>query len=203
MMFKINIYLKFALIAVFLGGGIVLAVLFGFWYAFPLLLIGLGLVASYLLLGTIQSAADFMQRQDFINTEKRLALTLSPRLLYVSNRAYYYMMKGGIAQFKKQPDEAEMWLKKAESIKLPTDNEKAMVQLQLANLAAQRQKWNQAKLHFRNAKQAKVTEDAIKMQLREFEKVLSNRGQMKQANLGGKRGQAMRPGGKRRRPKMR
>ncbi|MCB0641001.1 MAG: hypothetical protein KDC44_05150 [Phaeodactylibacter sp.] len=202
-MFTINIYLKLALIAVFLGGGIALAILFGFWYAFPLLLVGLVLLLSYLLLGTIQSAATFMQQADFINTEKRLGLTLSPKLLYASNRAYYYMMKGGIAQFKKQPDEAEMWLKKAESVKVPTDNEKAMIQLQLANLAAQRQKWNQAKLHFRNAKQGKVTEEAIKEQLRQFEKVLSNRGQVQQANMGSKRGQGMRPGGKRRRPKMR
>lgn len=201
-MFTINIYLKFALIALFLGGGVVLAFLFGFWYAFPLLLIGLLLLVSYLMLGTVQSAAAFMQTSDFINTEKRLNLTLTPKLLYSTNRAYYFMMKGSIAQFNRNNEEAEMWLKKAENIKVPTENEKAMIQLQLANLAAQKQKWNQAKIHFRNAKQMKVTEETIKDQLRQFEKVLNNRGQMKAAGMAGKGGQAIRPGGKRRRPRM-
>ena len=59
-MFTINIYLKLALIVVFLIGGTALAFTINFWYAFPLILIGLGLFVSYLLLGTVQSAAELM-----------------------------------------------------------------------------------------------------------------------------------------------
>jgi tetratricopeptide (TPR) repeat protein len=202
-MFTINIYLRFALIGLLLIGGTILAFFTGFWYAFPILLIGLGLVISYILLGTIQSAAKFMQDSDFDNVEKRLKLTLKPNWLYSTNRAYFYMMQGSLAQFKRQPEEAEKWFHKAESVKLPTDNEKAMIQLQLANLAAQKEKWNQARVHFRNAKQLKITDENLKDQLRQFEKALSNRGQIKAARQGGRGGAAMRPGGKRRRPKMR
>lgn len=201
-MFSINIYLRFALIAVFLGGGIVLSFIINFWYALPLILIGLTLLAGYLLLGTVQSAALLMQSMDFHKVERRLALTLSPKLLYSANRAYYYILKGTIAQQRNSLDEAEMWLKKAEALKLPTDNEKAMVQLQLANLAAAKDKWTQAKAIFHKVKDYKVTDANLKEQIKQFEKALGQQGQVKAARMMGKQGQmgGFRPGGKRRRP---
>src|SRR5690625_1789441 len=90
-MFTINIYLRLALIVATLGGAIILTSLYGFWYAFPFYLIGIILLVGYILFGTIQSAAQKMQLMDIAGTEKRLNLTLSPRLLYSANRAYYYM----------------------------------------------------------------------------------------------------------------
>ncbi len=201
-MFTINIYLKFALIAVFVIGGIILAILFGFWYSFPLLLIGVLLIVSYILLGTVQSASEIMQKMDLEKAERRLGLTLSPKLLYSANRAYYYMLKGTIALNQKRTDEGEMWLKKAQSIKIPTENEGAMIELQLANINAMRNKWKQAQIHYRNAKQMKITDNNVKEQMKQFEKALSNRGQMKAASRMGKGGM-MQQGGKRRRPKMR
>ena len=163
---------------------------------------GIVLLLSYIFLGTVQSAAALMQHSDFDGSEKRLNLTLSPRLLYATNRAYYYMIKGSIALARKNVEEGEMWLRKAEEVEVPTDNEKAMLQLQLANIAASKNKWKQAEQHFRNAKKCKITEPSVKEQMKEFEKAFSNRGQMKHAQMGGKGG-AIRPGGKRRRPKMR
>ena len=200
-MFTINIYLRFALIALFLGGGIALAFLYGFWYSFPLLLIGLILFIGYVLFGTVQSAAEFMQSADFEKSEQRLNLTLNPKWLYSTNRAYYYMIKGSIAMARKDIDESEKWLRKAKEIDVPTDNERAMLELQMANIMASRNKWKQAKLHFRNAKKLDVTEPTIKEQLNQFEKALTNRGQMKAA---GRMGQGLQQrSGKRRRPKMR
>lgn len=200
-MFQINIYLRFALIALFLGGGIALSFVVSFWYALPLILVGLTLLAGYLLLGTVQSAAMLMQSMDFDSVEKRLALTIWPRLLYSANRAYYFILKGTLAQNRNDAEGAEMWLKKAESIKLPSDNERAMVQLQLANLAASKDKWTQAKAIFQKVKDYKVTEPALKEQIKQFEKALSQQGQVKAARMMGKQGQGgFRPGGKRRRP---
>ena len=202
-MFTINIYLRFALIALSLIGGTVLAIFFGFWYAFPVLLTGLVLLVGYLLLGTVQSAAVFMQQQDFEAVEKRLNLTLTDRLLYSTNRAYYYMMKGSVAQFRQNMDEAEMWLEKASSIDVPTDNEKAMIELQLANIAASKNKMNQAKMHMRNLKGLNINDAAVKEQIKQFEKAMKQSGQAKLMGQGGAKGGQMRPGGKRRRPKMR
>lgn len=203
-MFTINIYLKLALIAIFLIGGVFLTIFEGFIYSWPLLLIGILLLISYLLLGTVATAANLVQSMDFEAAEKRLNLTLSPRLLYVTNRAFYYIMKGSIKMNQGDNNGAEDEFNKALNLKLPTDNEKAMVLLQLANINAVKNKWNAAKNYYNQAKKLKVSEGQIKEQMNQFEKALTNRGQMKAARSMGKKGQnMMRPGGKRRRPKMR
>lgn len=203
-MFTINIYLRFALVALTLIGGIILSFVdgFGFWYALPFILTGIILLAGYVLLGTVQSAAQLVQENRFDEAEKRLSLTFFPRFLYATNRAYYFMMKGTIAIARHDTEEGEMWLRKAQEVDVPTDNEKAMLELQLANIAASKGKWQQAQLHFRNAKKAKVTEASVKEQLQQFEKVLQNRGQMKAAQRMGARGGMQSGKSKRRRPRM-
>lgn len=205
-MFKINIYLKFALIALCLVGGVILTVMFGFWYAFIFLLLGLGLLASYFLLGTVQSAAEFIQLQDFVGAEKRLNLTFFPRLLYVTNRAIFYLLKGSIEMSKQNTKVAETYFNTALELELPSDNEKAMVILQLANINAQRNNWTGAKVQFAQVKKLKITEPMIKEQIDYFEKAINSRGQAGVARSMGKQGMQMMQqgmGGKRRRPKMR
>ena len=205
-MFTINIYLRFALIAVLLIGGTIMAIFLGFWYSFPFLLAGVGLLIGYFLLGTVQSAALFMQKTDYIGAEKRLDLTWKPNWLYVSNRAYYYIMKGTIAQGLGRNEEAEKFLKHAQTLELPTDNEKAAVKLQLAGAAAQKERWNQVKLYLKEIKTLSISEPALKDQVKQFEKAVKDRGQLKAARRMGqmpKGGMPMKPGGKRRRPKMR
>jgi len=201
-MFTINIYLKFAIIAACLIGGIVLAFTVSFWYALPVILIGLGFLASYILLGTVQSAATFMQTMEFEKAEERINLTWKPNFLYKTNRAYYYLTKGTIAMNTHRGTEAEEWFGKANNLELPSDNETAMVKLQLASINANRGNWRAAKNYGRELKALKVTEPQIKAQIDQFQKAMKNQGQMKAAQHGN-RGQVMRPGGKRRRPKMR
>lgn len=178
-MYSINIYLKFGIIAFCLVGGTVLAFVYGFWYAFPFLLIGIGFLASYILLGTVQSTAQFVQTQDFEAAEKRLAITANPKWLYKTNRAFYFIMKGTLAMQRKDNDEAEAWLHKAEALELPSDNETAMVALQLANLHANKGKWNSAKIYVQRLKKLKVSEPMLKEQIKQFEKAFTNRGQAK------------------------
>ena len=198
-MFSVNIYVKFAIIAVCLIGGIILSFTVSFWYALPFLLIGLGFLASYILLGTVQSAAQMMEKMDFVGCEKRLALTWKPNWLYVTNRAFYYIIKGTMALNLKRNDEAEEWFHKAKNLKLPSDNERVMVLLQLANINAGKGKWNQAKAYFVQAKKYKVTEPQMKEQMKQFEKAFNNRGQLKHARTG----RGMHMSKKRSRPRMR
>lgn len=205
-MLQINIYLRFGLMALSLIAGVVPMFIkgLGFWWGFPFLLVFLTLSIGYILLGTINSAAMLVQEGRLDEAEKRLALTLSPKWLYSANRAYYFMLKGTIAMSQKNMEEGELWLRKAQEVNLPTDNEKAMLELQLANIAASKGKWNQAQLHFRKLKEYKITETAIKDQVKQFEKALENRGQVKAAlRMGGQGGGMTMPGGKRKRPKMR
>jgi hypothetical protein len=205
-MYSINIYLRFALIGLTLAAGIVLAVLFGFWYAFPFFLGFLVLLIGYLLLGTVQSAALILQAGDLVAAEKRLNLTLTPRLLYVTTRAYYFLLKGSIAMAAKNVEEGEQWLRKAQALKLPSDNERAMIELQFASIHLNKSRWKQAEVHMRNIKNFKVTEPTLKEQIAQIEKVLQQQGQIKAANRMGavKGGQIpLKPGGKRRRPPIR
>ena len=206
-MFKINIFLKFGLITLFLGGGVLLALIYGLGYSWILIFIGIVLLASYFLLGTIQSAAEFIQLQDFDGAEKRLNLTFFPRLLYVTNRAIYYVLRGTIAMQRDQNDEAEKLFKKALNMNLPSDNEKSMVLLQMAGIHAKRNNWSGAKNYLNQVKKLDISEPMIKKQIEEFDQAIKSRGQMKVARSMGKEGMRMmkRGGysGKRRRPKMR
>ncbi len=198
-MFSINIYLRFAIIAGSLIAGVLLHSLFGFWYGFVFYLSFLFFLTGYLLLGTVQSAAMMMQAMNFEGASQRLRLTFFPRLLYAANRAYFFMLKGTIALNAKDNDAAETWLRKAEETGLASDNEKAMVVLQLANLNASRNRWQQATQQMKQLKELKVTEPAIKEQIRQLEKALNNRGMINPAN----RGMMGQMGGKRRRPPTR
>lgn len=176
-MFSINIYLRFALIALFLGGGIALWLTYYFWYGFPLILVGLILLIGYFLFGTIQSAAAIMQTGDMAAAEKRLALTWKPDWLFGPNKAMFYIIKGTMAFQQKDLDEGEKWFKKAEAIKMPSDNETAMVQVQLAALNASRRKWKQAEIHIKNIKKLKVTNPEIKTQVDQVSSMVKTKGQ--------------------------
>src|SRR6188472_3784110 len=121
-MFTISIKLKLAIIAIGIIGGIALMVTAGFWYGFPFLLIGIGFLVSYILLGTVQSAAQLLEKMQFVAAEDRLKWTLFPKLLYVTNRAFFYIMKGSIAANLNRHDEAEMHFETAKNLKLPSDN---------------------------------------------------------------------------------
>jgi disulfide bond formation protein DsbB len=200
-MFTINIYLRFALMGLFLIGGIAAIFAFGFWWALPLLLIGIALTVGYFLLGTVQSAAMMMQTGDMVAAEKRLDMTYFPQWLFKPNRAYFYMLKGTMAGNEKDYEKAEVYMTKAQSIGLPTDNEKAMVLMSLANFRIMKNNWPAAENYFRQLKELKVTEPMLKEQIGEFEKVIKQKGQATSAMRQGFRGYT--PGGKRPRPKMR
>ncbi len=203
-MFIIPPYIRFALIAACLLGGIGLWVGPGFWYGFPFLLAGIVLFVGYIFLGTVGPAAKLAQVQDMDGAEKMLNLTLKPEWLYSANRAFYYMMKGTIALSRKDLNQGEMWLKKAEAIDIPTPNERAMLHLQLAQIEANRKNFPAAKQYLKKAKDANVKVPQIKEQIEYLDTALKQSGQMKAAQRMGKQGhQMMNRGGKRRRPKSR
>lgn len=186
-----------------LVGGIVLSFVLGIGYTWIFIIIGLLFLASYLLLGTVQSASEMLQKMDFEGAENRLNLTYFPKLLYVTNRAFYYILKGSLAAQKKDNNAAELYFNQALALDLPSDNEKGMVLLQMSGIQAQKNNWTGAKNYFYQAKKLKITEPQLKEQFKQFETAIENRGQMKVAqSMGMKTGQMMMPGGKRRRPKM-
>ena len=200
-MFSINIYLRFALIALFLLGGVGAAFAWGFWWALPFILIGIILLIGYFLLGTVQSAAMMLQTSDFEGAERQLGLTYFPQWLYTTNRAYFYMLKGTIASNTKDYTTAEEHYLKAQKIGLPSDNEKAMVYMALANFRAMKNNWAAAEDLFRKIKGLKVSEPSLKEQIKQFEEAMKQKGQIKMMSRPGFREGV--GGGKRPRPKSR
>ncbi|NOT38187.1 MAG: hypothetical protein HOP11_12505 [Saprospiraceae bacterium] len=201
-MFTINIYLKFAIIIIGILGGVILWNFYGFWYSFPFLLIGIIMLISYLLLGTVQSASVLMQKMDYEGSLKRLNLTLNPKFLYVTNRAYYYIVKGSLEVQSGDKNNAEVWFNKALELKLPTDNERAMILMQMINMQINKNQWTQANNTYRELKKLKITTDIFKEQMDMLEQAFKQQGRVKMSGQMDQRSM-FRPGGKRRMPRMR
>lgn len=203
-MFIIPPYVRFALIAVGFLAGIGLWVAFGFWYGFFFLLAAVVLLVGYVLLGTVGPAAKLAQVQDMDGAERMLDLTLKPEWLYSANRAFYYMLRGSIALSRQDLSEGEKWLKQAESIDIPTPNERAMLHLQLAQIEASRKNFDAAKRYLKKAREANVKIPQIREQIDQLDTALKQSGQVKAAQRMGRQGhRMMQRGGKRRRPRNR
>jgi len=200
-MFLINIYLRIALMAGTIFGGIALWAAYGTWYGLPFILIGLILLIGYFIFGTVQSSAQMIQAQDFAGAEKRLNMTVKPNWLYGPIRSTYFILKSTFAQQKKDFVEAEKWLNLAHQQPMNSDDERAMVLIQLASIGANKQKWPAVQKYLKELESLKIKEPQIKEQVAEFQKAFKNRGLMRKA--GQMKGGFRQPGGKRRRPKMR
>lgn len=204
-MFTINIYLRFALIAIGILGGIGLWIGLGFWYGFPFLLVGIVLLAGYILLGTILSSNQLLGKQQLQAAQDRLQMTYFPKLLLTGYKGVYFMTHGALAMQKRDYNTAEGWLKKSLDAGLPSDNERGAAMLQLVMIAASRNNVKAAQSQFAELKKLNVTEQMLKEQIREVEKQMKQLNQamspgMMSSMMGAK---GFRPGGKRRTPKMR
>ena len=151
-MFTINIYLRFALIALGILGGIGLWAGFGFWYGFPLLLTGIILLAGYLMLGTILSTNQLVGQQRLDEAEARLKMTYFPKLLLVGYKGVYHMTHGAIAMQRRDFAAAENWLKQALNAGLPSDNERGAAMLQLVMVYAGKKNLKAAQTQFAELK---------------------------------------------------
>ncbi len=203
-MFTINIYLRFALIAAGILGGIGLWLAFGFWYGFPFMLVGLVLLAGYIMLGTILSSNQLLGAGQLQEAEDRLKMTYFPNMLLVGYKGVYYMTHGALAMQRRDFNTAEVWLKKSLDAGLPSNNEKGTAMLQLVMISANKNNPKAAQAQFAELKKLDITEPMLKEEIKKMDK------QMKQLNqamspsmmsmMGGK---GFRPGGKRRTPRMR
>jgi hypothetical protein len=205
-MFSINIYLRFALIAVGFIGGAILWSAYGFWYGFPFLFVAVLLLAGYLLLGTIMSTNTLLSQMRLEEAEARLKLTFFPRLLLMGYKGVYYMTQGAIAMQRKDWNESERLIKQALAAGLPTDNERGAAMLQLLMISAQRGNRNNLTNQLADIKKLNITDSTLREQIKEIEKQLKLAAQNPMnpstlAMMGGRNG--FRPGSKRPRPKAR
>lgn len=202
-MFVIPPYIRFALIAVCLVGGIAMCITLGIWYGIFFVLTGLILLAGYIFLGTIAPAAQAFQAQDIDKAEQLLNLTAKPEWLYGPNRGNYYILRGNIALSREDMVAAEEWIRKAEQMDLGA-TEGAMVYLQLCQFEYRRKNFAAAKKYLKKVKDAKIKIPQFTEQIAMMDQALKQSGQVKAAQRRGGGGQNMGGfGGKRRRPKAR
>jgi len=206
-MFTINIYLRFALIVVGLVAGAALWAAYGFWYGFPFVLIGIILLAGYLMLGTIVSTNTLLGQMRMDEAEKRLKMTYFPQLLLVGYKGVYHMTLASIAMQRKDWSTGETLLKKALAAGLPSDNERGAAMLQLMMISAQKGNHTGIPNQLAEIKKLNITEPNLKSQIKEVEQQLKMAKQNPMnpstlAMMGGRNG--FRPGSsKRPRPRVR
>ncbi len=205
-MFSINIYLRFALIALGLVGGTVLSSSYGFWYGFPFILIGLLLLLGYFLLGTIVSTNQLLGSMQVDEAEARLKMTYFPNMLLMGYRGVFYMTKATIDMQRKDWANAETNLKIALEKGLPTDNERGGAMMQLMMIGAQKGNLNNVPAQMAEIKKLNITDPSLKEQLKSIEQQLkmAKNNPMNPSTLammGGRNG--FRPGSKRPRPRVR
>ena len=171
-MFTINIYLRFALIAIGLIGGAILWSTNGFWYGFPFLLIGVILLIGYILLGTIVSTNILMGQMRIDEAEKRLKLTFFPRLLLMGYRGVFFMTQAAVTMQRKDWTTSETLLKKALAVGLPSENERGAAMLQLLMISAQKGNHSSLPSQMAEIKKLNITEPNLKSQIKEVEQQL-------------------------------
>lgn len=206
-MFTINIYLRFALIAIGFIGGIALWSSFGFWYGFPLLLVGIFMLAGYLMLGTIISSNMLLSQMQIAEAEQRLSLTFFPGILLMGYKGMFFMTKAAIAMQKKDMVNAEALIKKSLDLGLPSDNERGAAMLQLVAIQAQKGNRNSIAAQMADIKKLNITDPTLKSQIKEIEQQLkiAQNNPMNPSTLAmmGGRGGFRGGGGKRPRPRVR
>jgi tetratricopeptide (TPR) repeat protein len=108
--------------------------------AFSLVLI----VWGYFKNGTVYNAFQKLKKDDFEGAELALAKTPNPQYLKKSHKSYYHFTKGMIELNRDNFDLAYDELNSALSIGLRTDNDSALVYLNLASLELQRKRYKEA-----------------------------------------------------------
>lgn len=162
---------------------------FIFWLIFLVFLVG------YFLLGTISAASKKLNEGDIDSAERILGYTRFPKLLLKMNQAYFQLLKGMIALQKGDKTEGEELLNDAMAKGLPTDNDKAMVLLNLAYLNYEKRKFNIAKGQVRQIKELDTSDPTVQVKVAELEQALkvrpSGMQQMMHRGMGGRAKQRM------------
>ncbi len=184
--------LKWRLIATIASLVLALVLTFtaGFGYSFIFWLIFLVFVTGYFLLGTITSASEQLNFGNIDGAEKILGYTKFPKLLLKMNQAYFHLLSGMIALQRNETEKGEELLKLALETGLPTDNDKAMVLLNLAHVNYSKRKYPLAKAQLRQIKEMDVKEPSVVSKVAELEQALkmvpSGMQAMKYRGMGGR-----------------
>ncbi|MGB0863310.1 MAG: hypothetical protein ACPG19_09040 [Saprospiraceae bacterium] len=164
-------------------------IIWGFGWAFVFWLVFVVFVVGYFLLGTISAASERLNFGDLDGAERILGYTKFPKLLLKMNQAYFKLLQGMIAMQRKDSVKGEALLQEAYDIGLPTDNDRAMVLLNLAYSNHGKRKFQVAKGQLRQIKEMDITDITLLTKVAELEQALKvNPNGMQSMMYGGGRG---------------
>ncbi|MCB0561814.1 MAG: tetratricopeptide repeat protein [Lewinellaceae bacterium] len=165
-------YLRYALIALFWGLGMLLHVKLGLSQSWYLYLAGLLLLLSHILFGNVWMAFNSLKRGNPQQAEALLSQVWKPNWLLPRNRAYYFFTLGMLHLQHKKREQAKKYLQKAVSLGLRTPNDHALAQLNLAHIAYIQKDFAKARQALATAQSLQPTDLMIKDNLQKLEAAL-------------------------------
>jgi len=171
MMFYTRI--RFALIALFIGLGILLHLRTGLVNAWYLYAAGALLLLTYLLFGNVWTAFNLLKRGRPEQAQQVLNRIYFPELLAPRHRAYFHFTQGMIQLQHKEVDAAAGQLQQAADIGLSRPADKALLELNLAHIHYVRQQYSQARQHLDNAKSHPTSDLLIRDNIGKLERALT------------------------------
>jgi hypothetical protein len=174
---------------------LIVNIVWGFGWAFVFWLVFIVFLVGYFLLGTISAASERLNFGDLDGAERILGYTKFPKLLLKMNQAYFKLLQGMVAMQRKDTVKGEALLQEAYDIGLPTDNDRAMVLLNLAYSNHAKRKFQVAKGQVRQIKEMDITDVTLLTKVAELDQALkvNNSGMqsMMHRGMGGRSQQRM------------
>lgn len=165
--------IRFGLIFLFIGLGILLHLKTGLTNAWPLYVAALILLATHYLLGMVWIAFNLLKKGKVEQAEDLINQVKKPAWLIRRNRAYYFFTKGLINLQKKELKQGEENLQLALNTGLSNVNDLALVNLNLAHIYYLRKKFDKARNHLEEAKAQNSGDLLIKDNILKLEKAMA------------------------------
>lgn len=164
---------RYLLILLFMFIGVALHFRFGIanaWYCYAASIL---LYVTFYLFGTVGPAFGKLRRGKIAEAERLINMIRKPEFLLRRHRAYYHFTKGMIAMQKQQLPAGELHLKSALDMGLRSENDKALVSLNLAHLYFVQNKKEDSRVFLEKAKTFESNDLLIREKIEELERVLA------------------------------
>ena len=165
--------LRYALIFLFLGLGVLLHLQEGWYAAWYLYLAAILLGITFLLFGNVWSALKLLKRGKLEEANRLLNQTRFPGLLLRRNRAYYHFCKGMIDLQEKELDSGERQLLQADKLGLERPIDNALLNLNLAHIYYLKKLYGESRSYLEAARAQDADDLLIRENISKLEKALA------------------------------
>lgn len=166
---------RFLLILTFIILGVLLHVKQGISSAWYLYVAAAILLITHFIFGNVWSAFSMLKKGNMAQAETMIDEIKRPDLLLKGHRAYYHFIKGIISLQDKEFENGEQHLKSALDLGLRTDNDRALVHLNLAHICLAQKRPKDARQYVDAAKDIPYNDLMLKDKIKEMDQALNTR----------------------------